>query len=130
MFKWLKGRREHKLTALDILEKYGALLETHAGSYMDETWLPVDKDQMRLAFKAAWKMTQNDKLRNHIEVAWVSLSMFQPGVGQIPIDGAAPKLKDTPQNIARFDRFMQLHEIGQPQAEKELAAIREFKKSN
>lgn len=57
MFKWLKGQHQGKLTTFDIMEKYGALIEKHPGAYMDETWLPVDKDQMRAAFKAAWRTT-------------------------------------------------------------------------
>lgn len=39
-----------------IMQEYSGLLEKYPTAYMDEKWLPVPKDQMRLVLKAAWKM--------------------------------------------------------------------------
>jgi hypothetical protein len=70
MFDWFKKlpQAPNALTRADvpdILEKYGALMEKHPTAYMDETWLPVSKAQMRSVFKAAWKMAPDSTLRNH-----------------------------------------------------------------
>ena len=61
MFGWFKAKQSkpRELTddaIADIMEKYGALLEAYPTAYVDETLLPVPKDEMRRALQAAWKM--------------------------------------------------------------------------
>jgi hypothetical protein len=137
MVKWLKGRRASANTSIPptaadvvkIIQQYGALLEKNPTAYMDETWLPVPKDQMRLVFKAAWKIAPTAELRNHVEVGWTLLSMFQPDVGQIPIDGAVPP-DASPQSIAQLGRFVELGKRAQAEAEKDLAEMRAFIRNN
>jgi len=68
-----------------ILTIYAELLEKHSLAYIDETWLPVDKNSMKTAFKAAWILAEDDDGRRWIQDAWMSLSMFQPGVGDVPL---------------------------------------------
>jgi hypothetical protein len=137
MFKWLGGRRASAnastaLTDADIvriIQQYGALLVKYPTAYMDETWLPVPKDQMRLVFKAAWKIAPNAELRNHIEAGWTLLSMFQPDVGQIPVDGAVPP-DASPQSIAQLSRFVELGKLAQAEAETDLVEMRAFIRNN
>jgi hypothetical protein len=135
MFDWFKKRHENTpkpLTTADvpeILEQFGALMEKHPIAYMDESWLPVSKDQMRLVFKAACKMAPNAVLRNHIEVGWTFLSHFQPGIGQVPVEGNAPRdLSD--ESLARFDRYLELSKIAFAETEKEMEAMHEFIDNN
>jgi hypothetical protein len=115
---------------MSLLERYGALIEKHSDAYLDETWLPVDKDSMRSAFKSAWKMTTDSKTRNWIEVGWVLLANFQPGIGQTPITDEPPDPNNlTPESMAAFDRYIQMSEAVLADSQRELTAIQEFKKS-
>jgi hypothetical protein len=135
MFKWLKkgpAETPTKLTTADlprIMQQYQTLLEKYPTAFIDEEWLPVPKDEMRLVFKAAWKMAPNAELRNYVEVGWSLLSMFQPGVGQTPVDCATPR-DASPQSIAQLDRFVELGKIAQAEAEKEVVAMRALIRGN
>jgi hypothetical protein len=113
----------------DILEKYGALMEKHPTAYIDETWLPVPKARMRLVFKSAWKMAPDATLRNHIELAWTFLSHFQPGIGETPVDGT-PRHDLSSENMANFDRWIELSKIGLAESERDMKAIRELLANN
>jgi hypothetical protein len=138
MFKWLKGRQAiasapAKLTTTDvpkIMQQYGALLEKYPTAYVDETWLPVPKEQMRLVFKAAWKMAPTAQLRNYVEVGWTCLSMFQPGVGKTPVDGAVPSDASPQSLMAQLSRFVEFGKRAQAEAERDLIEMRAFVRHN
>jgi hypothetical protein len=109
----------------DILGKFGALMEKYPTAYIDETWLPASKDQMRLVFKAAWKMAPNAELRNHIDMACLFLSHFQPGIGPVPMDFKVPEDLSS-ESMAQLDRYVQLQKVALAEAEKDSAAMDEF----
>jgi hypothetical protein len=136
MFDWFKPKGTNKpktLTAADVgevIEQYGELFEKYPRAYMDETWLPVPKDQMRLAFKVAWKLAPNAELRNWVEVGWTMLHMFQPGVGQTPVDCKASKDPRDKQALAQLERYLELANASKAEGERDVAEIDEFIRSN
>ena len=62
MLGWLRSsilKRSPEQSAPEvsrIIATYGELLEKYPAAYMDESWLPVSKKQMRRVFKEAWKL--------------------------------------------------------------------------
>lgn len=134
MLGWFKGKsaKPAELTTdaiVDILEKYGKLLERHPTAFMDESWLPLPKDQMRQVFKAAWKMAPNEELRNYIEIGWASLSMFQPGVGPAPVDAVVPD-DISSKSMKTLDRFVELGKRAQAESDHQLQEMRELTRAN
>jgi hypothetical protein len=125
--------RRHNMTdaeVMSILDRYGALIEKHSDAYMDEMWLPVDKDRMRSVFKSAWKMTIDSKVRNWVEAGWVLLANFRPEVGQTPLTDESPDPNNlTPETTAAFDRYIQMSGTVLADSQRELVAINDFKDS-
>jgi hypothetical protein len=108
-----------------ILTLYAELLEKYPLGFIDETWLPVDKDSMKGAFKAAWILAENDDGRQWIQDAWMSLSMFQPGVGDAPVMCAIlGGVVNEDMNI--LNGWKLLARIGQAEEETIRAEIRAF----
>jgi hypothetical protein len=134
MLGWLKSailRRSPELKASEvssIIAKYGELLEKHPAAYMDERWLPVSKKKMRLVFKAAWKMAPTSEMRNYVEVAWTMLSMFQPGIGPIPVD--AGERDGTPESLKMLHEYLKLSERAKTESDRDYAEMREFTRAN
>lgn len=135
MFRWLKTSKtkpppQPKLADVAaIIAKYGELLEKYPTAYLDESWLPAPKAQMREVFKAAWKLAPAPEMRNYVEVAWISLSMFQPGVGATPIDAAVPR-DASPESIRMLDRYLRLSEAAKPESDRDYSEMREFTRVN
>jgi hypothetical protein len=126
LFGWLSSKQNKpgELTfdaIAGIMEKYGALLEKYSTAYVDESWLPVPKDEMRRALQAAWKMAP--QLRNAIEIGWTSLHRFQPSVGRTPVDADA----DSP---TMLNRFVEISKIFGPEMDRDLEELRSFKRAN
>jgi hypothetical protein len=95
---------------------------------MDESWLPVPKKKMRVVFKAAWKMAPTAEMRNYVEVAWTLLSMFQPGVGRIPVDAA--ERDGTPESLKMLHEYLRLSERSKAESDRDYAEMREFTRAN
>jgi hypothetical protein len=135
MFGWFKSaKRQHRrdLTladVADVMATYGDLLMKYPTAYIDESWLPVPKEQMRQVFKAAWKLAPTAEMRNYVEVGWVSLSMFQPSVGHVPVDAAVPR-DASPESIRVLDRFLKLSEAAKPESDRDYREMQEFKREN
>jgi len=131
MFGWFKSSKPKKPRDLtvaeigDILGKYGELIEKHPTAFMDESWLPVPKDEMRRVFKVAWKISPTPEMRNHVEVGWTLLSMFQPGVGPVAVDAAVPS-DASPESIRTLERFVELSKAAQAESERDLKEKRDF----
>ena len=131
MFGWFKSSKPKKPRDLtvadigDILAKYGELLEKHPTAFMDESWLPVPKDEMRRVFKAAWKIAPTSEMRDYVEIGWTLLSMFQPGVGAVPLDAAMPR-DVSPESIKPLERFVELSKAAQAESDRDLKEKREF----
>jgi hypothetical protein len=108
-----------------IITLYAELLEKYPIAFIDETWLPVDKSSMKSAFKAAWILANDDDGREWIQDAWISLSMFQPGIGHVPV------MCETLDGIVNEDMnilngWLLLSRIGQAEEETNKAEIRAF----
>jgi hypothetical protein len=126
LFGWLRSKSSNprELTfdvIAGIMEKYGALLERYPTAYVDESWLPVPKDEMRRALQAAWKMAP--ELQNAIEIGWTSLHRFQPNIGRTPIDTNT----DAP---ATLNHFVEISEAAQPEMDRDFAELTKFKRVN
>jgi hypothetical protein len=142
MFDWLKPKgtnKPRKLTTaadvMDVLGKYGELLEKYPSAFVDETWLPVPKDQMRLAFKAALKFAPNEQMRELVKVGWVYLHWFQPGIGPTPLVGKPPKdprSKDSRdiQAMAQFERYVELLKTSEVEMQRDNAEMEAFIRVN
>ena len=111
-----------------IIATYGELLEKHPAAYMDESWLPVSKKQMRRVFKTAWKIAPTAEMRNYVEVAWPLLSMFQPGIGRIPVD--AGERDGTPESLKMLHEYLKLSERAKAESDRDYAEMREFIRAN
>jgi hypothetical protein len=135
MFGWFNSPKPRKPRALtvdyigDILAKYGELLEKHRTVFIDESWLPVPKDEMRRVFKAAWLISPTPEMRNHIEVGWTFLSMFRPGIGSLPVDALAPDDVSS-ESIKRLERFVELSKDSQAEGERDWKEKQEFIRAN
>jgi hypothetical protein len=128
MFGWFRPKqdkpRELSFDVIaDIMEKYGALLEKYPTAFVDESLLPLPKDEMRSVLRAAWKVAPDPQLRNAIEVGWASLSKFQPNVGPVPID-ANPHLPKM------LDRFVEIGKVAAPEMDRDFEELKAFKRDN
>ena len=115
-----------------IMQEYSGLLEKYPTAYMDEKWLPVPKDKMRLVLKAAWKMAPNAELRKYVEIGWTLLSMFQTGVGDIPVDGDIPRDPKliSEAHLQKLDRYVVLGKLAEVEGDKEQVEMRSFIAAN
>jgi hypothetical protein len=136
MFGWFKPSRPKKSCDLtvgdvaDIISRYGELLEKYPTAYMDESWLPVPKEQMRLVFKAAWKIAPTEEMRNYVEVGWTLLSMFQPDVGAVPVDAATPKNASPNDVVTMLGKYLKIADAAKPESERDYREMREFTRAN
>lgn len=134
MLRWFKSsilRRSPELNASyvsRIIAEYGELLEKYPAAYLDESWLPVSKKKMRLVFKAAWKIAPTAEMRNYVEVVWPLLSMFQPGIGPIPVDAA--ERDGTPESLKMLHEYLKLCERTKTESDRDYAEMREFTRTN
>jgi hypothetical protein len=138
MLGWFKRKNGRANTAAfvktvpNVLTQYGDLLEKHPSAYMDDTWLPLDKPSMKRVLKAGWILAADDEARKWIENAWTCLSLFQPGIGSVPVDcdvlGGASE-----ENLKNLDRWVHLANIGRAEDEANQAEFLAFvrqRKSN
>lgn len=133
MLGWLRSmlRLSPKLNPSDvagIVAKYGELLEKYPAAYMDESWLPLPKKQMRLVFKAAWTIAATAEMRHYVEVAWPMLSMFQPGIGPVPVDAA--ERDGTPESLRMLHEYLELSERTKSESDRDYAEMREFTRTH
>lgn len=111
-----------------IVAKYGELLERYPAAYMDDSWLPLPKKQMRLAFKAGWTIAPTAEMRHYVEVAWPMLSMFQPGIGPVPVDAA--ERDGTPESLRMLQEYLKLSERTKAESDRDYAEMREFTRTH
>ncbi len=133
MFEWFKKRRERILADRSvrdvsvIMSRYRELLEKHSTAYMDETWLPVSKAEMKTVLKIAWKSAKDDDRREVIKICWTLLSKFQKGIGKIPIDCAMPR-NASPEESLRI--YLRIAKIAQAEDEVNRTEMLEFIRQN
>ena len=141
MFEWFKERRERILADRAdrlvrdvpvILSRYRELLEKHSTAYMDETWLPVSKAEMKTVFKIAWKSAKDDDRREVIKICWTLLSKFQKGIGKIPINCSVPQSASYEEGVRIMDPYLLIAKIAKAEDEVNRAEMHDFirKKSN
>jgi hypothetical protein len=136
MFEWFKERRERiaedrlKRDAPIILSRYQELLEKHPTAYMDETWLPVSKTQMKAILKAVWVSAKYDERRESIKIAWALLSKFQPGIGKVPISCTTPSYISYEEGLRILEPYMRIAKIAQAEDEANRTELLEFIQRN
>lgn len=134
MLGWLKSSIFGRSRELDasyvykIVAKYGEVLEQYPAAYIDESWLPVSKKQMRIVLKAAWKAAPTAEMRNYVEVVWPLLSMFQPRIGPIPLDAA--ERDGTAESLKMLHEYLRLCERTKAESDRDYAEMREFTRAN
>lgn len=126
LFGWLRPKpskpREPTFEVIArIIEKYGELLEKYPTAFIDESRLPVPKEEMRRALQAAWKMAP--QLRNAIEIGLTSLHRFQPNIGRTP-------LYANPDSPAMLNRFVEISKITEPEMNRDFEELTAFKRDN
>jgi hypothetical protein len=133
MLRWLRSTlgltpKPNPSEVASIVAKYGELLEKYPAAYMDESWLPLPKKQMRLVFKAAWTIAPTAEMRHYVEVAWPMLSMFQPGIGPVPVDAA--ERDGTPESLRMLNEYLKLSEQTKAESDRDYAEMREFTRTH
>lgn len=114
--EWFKRRRTRASTddaaelvkAIPrVLGRYAELMEKHGGTYMDESWLPLDKPGMKSMLKLALASEKDEKHREWLKAGWLMLADFQPGIGQTPL-----KMPELPEDFAaaKNPKFMRAFE--------------------
>jgi hypothetical protein len=61
----------------DALGALGDMMETGPTFVFPASKLPLPKEEMKIAVKQAWASTKDKTMRNHLSVAYASLSQFQ-----------------------------------------------------
>jgi hypothetical protein len=139
MFEWFKKRRERILAdrsdrlARDvpvILSRYRELLEKHSTAYMDETWLPVSKAEMKTVLKIGWKTAKDDDRREVINICWTLLARFQKGIGKIPIDCSVPRNSSYEESLRITEPYLRIAKIAQAEDEANRVEMLEFIRQN
>jgi hypothetical protein len=130
MFDWLKSVFAQKQTVADAIGAYGALLENYPLAILDISMLPTSKTNMKVLLKALYAKTTDAKFANHIEVAFMSLSKFQDGVGSIPIDGtlsAGTSKADISTDMKKLDKWLPWQKLSVAEMEILIAEWKRFK---
>jgi len=68
-----------------VIGRYAELMEKHGGTYMDESWLPLDKPGMKTILKLALTIEKDEKNIDWLKAGWLLLADFQPGIGETPV---------------------------------------------
>jgi hypothetical protein len=130
MFDWLKSVFAKKPTVADAIGAYGALLENYPLAILDISMLPTSKTNMKVLLKTLYAKTTDAKFANHIEVAFMSLSKFQDGVGSVPIDGAlrsGSSKADMAADMKKLDKWLPWQKLSGAEMEILLAEWKRFK---
>jgi hypothetical protein len=136
MFEWFKERRERAhidraaRNVPAILSRYSELLEKHPTAYMDETWLPVSKAEMKTILKVALMSAKDDDRREVIKICWTLLSKFQQGIGNIPIDCTVPGNSSYEEGDRIMEPYLQIAKIAQAEDEANRTEMLKFIRQN
>jgi hypothetical protein len=131
MWRWLAARKDRRdarravVAAHELIARFGALIERYPGAFIDETWLPAEKEAIKTALKIAWLADETPERRELIKTGWVLLSLFQPGVGPVPID-ASPEDDDPVAVSRKLKRYMAFTKLGELEDKANIAELRAF----
>jgi hypothetical protein len=67
-----------------IVQDYGVSLESHKSAFADVSELPYPKPVIKRAMIAAVAITQDAKMREALKTSYVSLAVWQEGIGPGP----------------------------------------------
>jgi hypothetical protein len=115
----------------EVIETYGALLEKYRFSIIDSSMLPAPKPQMKAILKTAYRETHSEQMRRHLEAGFIFLSMFQDGVGPMPIDGNLSEgygKSNMQADMAALKKWMPWQERSSAEMERLLDEWNRFKK--
>jgi hypothetical protein len=130
MFDWLKRVFTKEQAVGDAIELYGTLLEKYPSAILDISMLPASKSKMKLLLKALYVEASDATLANAIEVAFISLSNFQDGVGSVPIDAAlrgGTSKADMAADIRKMDKWLPWSKLASAESEILMAEWDRFK---
>ncbi len=122
MFGWLRKNTPKKISPEQMSEEmtrimntYIALLKAHPHHVLEESWLPADKKRMIEIFKILWLGANVQDLKEMREVTedyWCGLSLFQLGVGGVPISFDIskdnPTVKEWYERKERVEKWLKL----------------------
>jgi hypothetical protein len=122
MFGWLRKNKPKQISSermseemTRIMSTYIALLNAHPHHVLDESWLPADKNGMIEVFKILWLGANVQNLKEMREVTedyWCRLSLFQLGVGGVPISFDIskdnPTVKEWHERKERVEKWLKL----------------------
>lgn len=98
-----------------MMNTYIALLKAHPHHVLEASWLPADKERMIEIFKILWLAADVQDLNEMREVTedyWCRLSLFQPGVGGVPISFDIsednPTVKEWRERKERVEKWLEL----------------------
>jgi hypothetical protein len=136
MFAWFKAKPRRPTwstqtvdAVLDIVARYGTIMEQLGMAIVDVSKLPLPKPQMKTALKVAWQVAPNDQLRNGVECGFVYLAHFQEGVGEEPVDWNLPPVFDMAKVAAIVDRYLAWSGKVQAEMDQLQAELNEFKRT-
>lgn len=91
---------------VEILQSYGKILETAApapGTVADVNKLPYTKQQIKKAIIAALRSTGDSQMKEHLKVAYIVLSNWQEGVGEVNrgLDVSALDMNQDAESLAK-----------------------------
>jgi hypothetical protein len=95
---WLEQRRRRVFAQTmtkampDAFGRYFELLEKYSPDIVDESWLPVSKEALKMMFMAAVATDRDETRRDWLISSWLMLSHFQPGIGETPFPMVPPEL--------------------------------------
>jgi tetratricopeptide (TPR) repeat protein len=92
--------------ASKAISRYGALMEHMGTSFVDASLLPLSKAGMKQALMVGWKNTDDKHMKAMIEIGYLSLSNFQEGIGNKPIDCKLPPDVDPAKTIAIMEPWL------------------------
>ena len=132
MLDWLKKALggEKPKTVWDVMDAYGALLETYPIAILDISMLPLPKTQMKVLMKGLYAQARTPDAMNTIEVGFMFLSKFQDGVGAAPIDGrwtAGGSKADLSSNMLALEKWMAWEKLSLAESEILMAEWKRFK---
>jgi hypothetical protein len=108
-----------------ILNCYRELIEKYPMAYLDESWLPANKPEMKQILKIGWLLAKDHQQRKSIEAGWAFLSRFQKGVGNVPADANVP-VPVTRDSRAQSDRYLMLAKYSEAEMHVDLQEMRQF----
>lgn len=122
---WRERRKQwaHRSRSRAALAQARKLMSIYPTAYMDESWLPASKHEVKSYLKSLLLATNDEKKRRRLKNSWLTLSNFQPGVGELPVDCTLGPAS-TAENIADLlGRYSQMSKVAEAEIRSSLEDI-------